>query len=138
MNTSHLLHLYHQKLRLFQNELNITLKKFGLFQSQWMILYTLYQRGNMTQTEIWQYLKVEAPTITRTLVRMEKSGWVERKIGTDKRERVVTLTGKAKSTYPDIIEAVKQTEEMFLKRLSEEEKVALQQLLEKLSIERDG
>ncbi|SFL34397.1 DNA-binding transcriptional regulator, MarR family [Gracilibacillus orientalis] len=137
MDTSHLLHLYNQKLRLFQNELNITLKKFGLFHSQWTILYTLYQKGKMTQTEIWQYLKVEAPTITRTLVRLEKNGWIERKVGTDKRERVVTLTEKAESTYLDIIEAVKQTEEMFLNQLSKQEKIALQQLLEKLSIERD-
>ncbi len=137
MDTSHLLHLYHQKLRMFQNELNITLKQFGLYHSQWTILYTLYQKGKMTQTEIWQYLKVEAPTITRTLVRMEQSGWVERKIGTDKRERIVTLTEKATSTYPEIIQAVKQTEELFLEQLSEQEKLTLQHLLEKLSIERD-
>ncbi|WP_208590585.1 MarR family winged helix-turn-helix transcriptional regulator [Gracilibacillus suaedae] len=137
MDTSHLLHLYHQKLRMFQNELNITLNQFGLYHSQWTILYTLYQKGNITQTEIWQYLKVEAPTITRTLVKMEQRGWVERKIGTDKRERIVTLTERAISTYPEIIQAVKQTEELFLEQLSKQEKLTLQHLLEKLSIERD-
>ncbi|UOQ47027.1 MarR family transcriptional regulator [Gracilibacillus caseinilyticus] len=136
MDTSHLLHLYNQKLRLFQNELNEQLKPFGLFHSQWTILYTLFQKEEMTQTEIWQYLKVEAPTITRTLVRMEKNGWVNRSIGQDKRERIVTLTNKAKSTYPEIMKQIKGTEVQFLQNLSQQERQQFQQLLEKLSLER--
>ncbi|UOQ86411.1 MarR family winged helix-turn-helix transcriptional regulator [Gracilibacillus salinarum] len=137
MDTSHLLHLYNQKLRLFQTELNEQLKPFGLFHSQWTILYTLFQQEEMTQTEIWQYLKVEAPTITRTLVRMEKNGWIHRSIGQDKRERLVTLTDKAKSTYPEIMKQIKKTEAQFLQNLSQQERHQFQQLLEKLSIEKE-
>ena len=37
----------------------------------------------MTQKEIWQYLNVEAPTVTRTIVRLEESGWINRREGTD-------------------------------------------------------
>ncbi|MDX8047450.1 MarR family transcriptional regulator [Gracilibacillus sp. S3-1-1] len=136
MDTSNLLHIYNQKLRLHQAKLNAVLQPFGLFHSQWSILYTLSEKGSMTQTEIWQYLKVEAPTVTRTLVRMEKSGWVERKVGQDKRERVVTLTEKARTTYPEILRLVKETEAWFLADLSAEERETLQQLLEKLSTEK--
>ncbi|WP_163538925.1 MarR family transcriptional regulator [Gracilibacillus sp. YIM 98692] len=136
MDTSQLLHLYNQKIRLFMNELNLTLKPFDLYSSQWSILYTLYQKGDMTQTEIWRYLKVEAPTVTRTLARMETSGWVQRTIGKDKRERLVTLTDNARQYYPEIIQAVKQSEQRFLGKLTEEEQRQLQQLLEKLGIER--
>ncbi|KAB8131833.1 MarR family transcriptional regulator [Gracilibacillus oryzae] len=118
-------------------ELNDCLKSFDLYSSQWTILYTLHQKGKMTQTEVWQYLKVEAPTTTRTLVRMEKSGWITRKTGKDKRERVVDLTETAKKKFPQILAAIKVAESSFLSNLSEEELHTLEKLLGKLTIERD-
>ncbi len=32
----------------------------------------------MTQKEIWSYLNVEAPTVTRTIKRLEENGWIQR------------------------------------------------------------
>lgn len=119
-------------------EINEWLKPFDLYSSQWTILYTLHQNGRMTQTEIWQNLKVEAPTITRTLVRMEKSGWVTRQVGTDKRERVVQLTEMAIDKFPEIFRQIKKGESKFLENLSEEELSLFKELLDKLTIERDG
>ncbi|MFC4404826.1 MarR family winged helix-turn-helix transcriptional regulator [Gracilibacillus xinjiangensis] len=137
MDPSKLLHLFNQKQRLLMKELNDCLKPFDLYSSQWTILYILYEKGKMTQTEIWQYLKVEAPTTTRTLVRMEKSGWITRGIGKDKRERVVELTESAMQTFPQVLSAVKVTEKQFLENLSEDELSIFEELLVKLTIERD-
>ncbi|SER78115.1 DNA-binding transcriptional regulator, MarR family [Gracilibacillus ureilyticus] len=138
MDTSNLLHLFNQKQRILMREINEWLKPFDLYSSQWTILYTLHQNGRMTQTEIWQNLKVEAPTITRTLVRMEKSGWVTRQVGTDKRERVVQLTEMAIDKFPEIFRQIKKGESKFLENLSEEELSLFKELLDKLTIERDG
>jgi DNA-binding MarR family transcriptional regulator len=72
---------------------------------------------------------VEAPTVTRTLTRLEKSGWVIRKLGTDKREKVVVLTEKAKNTLPDVEQTVRTFEQDMTKRLSQEQQLCLRELL---------
>lgn len=66
-------HELHQKSRLSIKEVNEVLKAYGLYSSQYSILFCLKRFGSMTQTEIWQYLNVEAPTVTRTLTRLEKA-----------------------------------------------------------------
>src|SRR5690625_7750079 len=93
-------HLMNQRTRYFAKELNNRLNDHDLFASQWSIIFCLYRYGVMTQTEIWKYLNVEAPTMTRTLSRMEKNGWIIRKQGEDKRERVIELTDFAKQEFP--------------------------------------
>src|SRR5690625_5791444 len=76
-------HTFNQRARLFSKSLKVHLIEHGLYSSQWFILFCLYHFGTMTQTEIWKYLKVEAPTVTRSLTKMEKNGWVIRKHGED-------------------------------------------------------
>ncbi|MDQ0252918.1 DNA-binding MarR family transcriptional regulator [Evansella vedderi] len=132
MDTSRLFHTLNQKVRLLTKELNEVLQPFQLFSSQWTILYILSEKGPMSQTEIWKYLEVEAPTTTRTLVRMEASGWIYRKPGRDKRERIVELTETAKEKYPSIKKTVENLEQRLVYQLSDQEQHQLQQLLEKL------
>lgn len=132
MDTSDLFHLFNQKQRLFMKELNACIEPFGLFASQWTIVYTIYQHGKMTQTDLWKYLEVEAPTTTRTLKRMEDSGWIVREMGNDKRERIVELTPKAKESYSSIMKEIKRMEQNFLQQFQEEEIQQLHHLLNKL------
>ena len=137
MDTSNLFHTLNQKVRLFSKELNEQLQEYGLYTAQWSILYILTQNGPMTQTDIWQYLKVEAPTITRTLVRMEASGWINRRHGKDKRERIVELTDMAKETFPLIRKSIQSMEQHYLSQLTELEQQQLLFLLEKLGSKRN-
>lgn len=127
-----LFHEIHQKSRLSIKEVNETLKEFDLYSSQWSILFCLNQFGSMTQTEIWQYLNVEAPTVTRTIVRLEKSGWIIRHEGKDKRERIVQLSPYAERQIPAIQSRIRQTEESLVSKLSNEEKDQLLALLKKI------
>ncbi|WP_158735547.1 MarR family winged helix-turn-helix transcriptional regulator [Alteribacillus sp. YIM 98480] len=136
MDTSALFHLLNQKVRLLSKELNEHLQKHDLYTSQWTILYVLSQKGPMSQTDIWQYLKVEAPTMTRTLARMETSGWIHRKPGKDKRERIVVLTEEAKEKLPDVMKTIKQFEQQFVAHISNSEQDQLYHLLEKLGTKR--
>src|SRR6476661_5110851 len=106
INNRNLLHLLNQQTRLLAKEVNIRLSDHGLYASQWSIIFCIERFGPMTQTAIWKYLNVEAPTVTRTLSRMEKSGWIVRKQGNDKRERVIELTDDAKRKFPDIRETM--------------------------------
>ncbi|WP_142827409.1 MarR family winged helix-turn-helix transcriptional regulator [Planococcus soli] len=129
-----LFHEIHQKSRLSIKEVNEALKEFDLYSSQWSILFCLNQFGSMTQKEIWQYLNVEAPTVTRTIVRLEKSGWIVRREGKDKRERIVQLSPFAEQKLPDIEERIRQTEARLVSSLTDEEKEQLLVLLKKIGM----
>jgi MarR family transcriptional regulator for hemolysin len=126
-------HEIHQKSRLSIKEANEALKEFGLYSAQWSILYCLNKFGQMTQTEIWQYLNVEAPTVTRTLVKLEERKLVTRKEGNDKRERIVQLTKNAKTLIPQIEIQIEKFEQTMLQELSKEELIQLTVLLKKIS-----
>lgn len=127
-----LFHEIHQKSRLAVKEINEVLKGFQLYSAQWSILFCLKQFGPMTQTEIWQYLNVEAPTVTRTLAKLEDSGWADRREGPDKRQRIVHLTPKAEAIVADIEEEITVRENAMLSLLTAAEQEQLKELLRKI------
>ena len=131
--TNTIFHEIHQKSRLSIKEVNEALKEFGLYSAQWSILFCLNRLGSMTQTEIWQYLNVEAPTVTRTLVKLEERQLITRKEGKDKRERIVQITDEAKVLIPRIETRVEELEQTMLQALSEQERTQLSILLNKIS-----
>ncbi|MER2028956.1 MAG: MarR family transcriptional regulator [Solibacillus sp.] len=127
-----LFHILFQQNRYLVKQLNDVLKQHGLFSSQWTVLFLLHQNGPMTLTAIWKYLDVEAPTVTRTVTRLETLGWVERVQGADKREKMIDLTTKAMEQFPYIEESVVSFERKLTENLSEEEQALLIQLLKKM------
>jgi len=86
----------------------------------------------MTLTQIWKYLNVEAPSITRAITRLETLGWVERLDGEDKREKIVTLTAQANDRLPAITETILAFEEEMVGSLTAEEQQQFMILLEKM------
>src|SRR5699024_5568775 len=120
-----LFHEIFQRARLVSKELNQVLKKYGLFSSQWSVLFCIYQQKEMTLTEIWTYLNVEAPTVTRTVNRLADLGWVKVTPGEDRREKVVTLSQKAIEKFPEIEKTMIEFENQFLNYLSPEEQTQL-------------
>lgn len=132
VQTNDIFHTLHQQVRYITKEMNEKLKGYNLYSSQWSILYCLDQFGPMKQTEIWQYLNVEAPTTTRTLVRMERNNWVTRLEGKDKRERIVQLTDDAKRLIPEIKASIQQIEQALLEDLSPNELQVFHTLLKKI------
>lgn len=127
-----LFHILFQQNRYLVKQLNDVLKQHGLFSSQWTVLFLLHQNGPMTLTEIWKYLDVEAPTVTRTVTRLETLGWVERVEGADKREKMIDLTTKAMEQFPQIEASVVSFERKMAKHLTKEEQALLIQLLKKM------
>ena len=124
-------HALFQKSRYLTNCLNETLKQHNLFSSQWAILYCLHTHGPMTLTQIWKYLNVEAPSITRGVARLETLGWVQRVDGADKREKIVTLTGMAEESLPVIEQTILAFEEEMIGSMTIEEQQQFMNLLQK-------
>lgn len=125
-------HALFQKSRYLTNCLNEVLKQHQLYSSQWTILYCLHKNGPMTLTQIWKYLNVEAPSITRAITRLETLGWIERLDGEDKREKIVTLTAQANDRLPAITETILAFEEEMVGSLTAEEQQQFMILLEKM------
>lgn len=131
--TNHdIFHLLHQKSRYIKKQLNNRLTEHTLYASQWTILFCLDRFGTMTQTEISTYLNVEAPTITRTLVKMEENNWITRKLGSDKRKRIIEMTEKAHTTFTIVIKEVAELETELLDEFTTNEKSQLYHLLTKI------
>jgi len=132
VSNQELMHLLNQRKRLLEKEMNLFLKKHDLFTSQWSILFCIHRFGAMSQTDIWKYLNVEAPTVTRTLAKMEKNGWIKRQSGDDKRERIIELTEETKGKFPVIKQTVDEIESELLVNLTTKEKNQLYYLLNKM------
>ncbi|WP_338753004.1 MarR family winged helix-turn-helix transcriptional regulator [Bacillus sp. FJAT-52991] len=100
MNSHLLFHSLHQLLRQLTKRVNTVLQPYGLYSAQWSVLYVLKEKGSLTQTELCNYLAVEAPPMTRTIQRLVKQGYVEQVPGHDKRVKIIMLTEKAEKEYP--------------------------------------
>lgn len=120
-NQSELFHSINQFTRHFSKRLNDSLVPLGLYTAQWAIIFRLKSNGPSTQKELSSYLGVEAPTMTRTIGRLEKSGWISRVSGNDKRERKIMLTDAALKEYPNWLNAVRFAEEQVLTNIPDEE-----------------
>lgn len=129
---SNVIHLLNQTVRLLNKRANEALQEFDLYHSQWSILYCLGRKGKMTQTDISKYLNVEAPTVTRTVQKLEANGWVIRTKGADKRQNFIELSSKSKMLMPEIKEKIKSYEAKQLLNLQKDELAVLDGILNKI------
>ncbi|NTF32924.1 MarR family winged helix-turn-helix transcriptional regulator [Rhizobium skierniewicense] len=82
-----------QAARSMRTALSYNLSASGLYAGQDGVILALAQEGSMTPGQIAQKLGVKAPTMTRTIGRMEAQGFVERSAGDgDGRLTMVKLT----------------------------------------------
>lgn len=125
-------HNVNQLARSFSKKLNERISSLGLYTSQWGIVLYLHKKKECTQVELCKYLGVEAPTITRTLARMEEMGLVIRTEGKDKRERNIKLTEKACEMFPKWQEAAESVELEAVNNISEEELESFNKTLKKM------
>lgn len=131
-NQSEFFHSINQFTRHFSKVLNESLVPLGIYAAQWTIIYRLKTGGASTQKEVSSYLGVEAPTMTRTLARLEKSGWITRTAGKDKREKLISLTDAAIREYDNWLAAVRSSESNILQNITEEEISMMIRLMAKM------
>jgi DNA-binding MarR family transcriptional regulator len=78
--------------RIYEKEL----KKAGLEITQFGLLTALAETGEVNQKRLSQGFVMDSTTLTRTLDRMQKRGWISVRQGTDKREHLFGLTAVGK------------------------------------------
>ncbi|MFS0824411.1 MarR family winged helix-turn-helix transcriptional regulator [Bacillus sp. 1P02SD] len=130
MQTGHeLFHSVHQLSRQLTKHVNETLEPFGLFSAQWSVLFVLKTKGTSTQSELCDYLTVEAPPMTRNIQKLVKLGYVRQIQGTDKRTKQIELTEKALAEFPNWEQAMIKMNQRLVENFPKEKQDQLQELL---------
>ena len=108
------------------------LEAYGLFSSEWTVINSIKLHGEMTQSALADYLNIEPAAISKSLSKLEKKGFIERRTGEDKREKYVLLSQTAIKQYPEWSRVIAEHREQILSHLQEKEQKELTQLLNKI------
>ena len=82
------------------------LRQVGLYPNQELVMMRLWSEGPQRQVDLVRMLESEAPTVTRTIRRLEKAGLVRTSPSpTDRRSIIVEATPASMSLRSDVEEA---------------------------------
>ena len=105
-------------------------QEFDLNRSQASVLFSLHQKKSMSQKELAIQLNMTPPSITSTIQKMERSGYISRKPDqSDQRIMRLELTGKGESCIQTVKMIADQMEEMLFRGMSAEEKILFRRFL---------
>lgn len=109
-------------------------KPFGFNIAQMPVLYLLRDGAAMSQKELAHFVKIEQPTMTQMLARMERDGLIHRTPDPkDGRSSLVSLTQAAKAKLPAAREALHANSTRVLAGFSQDEVATLVALLQRLN-----
>ncbi len=118
-----------QVSRSFRTLISRELNDTGLYAGQEGVILALAEQDGLTAGAIAEQNGVKPPTMTRTIVRMEAQGFVERRDDEDGRLTTVWLTEKGRQTLQRIQEVKAQVQTLALAGLSEKKKRQLAEYL---------
>jgi DNA-binding MarR family transcriptional regulator len=116
-----------------QRKLAAILEPLGIHPGQDRLLSELWIEDGMSQTELIERLSVEPPTVTGTLQRLERDGFVRRE--PDARNRRVSrvyLTETGRNLEGPVREAWREIEAELVSELSPAERETLGELLDRV------
>lgn len=109
------------------------LAPLGLHVGQEMVLHELWREDGLRGGELAERLRVEPPTMTRTLRRLEGCGLLERRADPlDARSFRFFLTGRGRDLKQPVSELWERVEERTVAGLSRDERETLRRLLLKV------
>ncbi len=122
-------------MRVHRTRASELLHALGVHVGQEMILFQLWQRDGLNQTELTACLGVEPPTTTKMVQRMEANGLVVRRADPrDGRVVQVWLSPRGRALERPVTEAWQTLEAMTVGNLSAGERAMLRELLAKVRL----
>lgn len=110
------------------------LEQHGLYVGQPRFLFVLLKHKGISQKEMAEILGVKPATVNVTVKRLEKSGFIEKKLDeTNKRISRLYLTEQGEKTCLAVKEIMKDLNEKSFDILSIEEKTSLKNILKKVN-----
>ncbi len=113
--------------------------RFGISGAQWGVLRVLRRaeqegRDGVRLTDIGRSMLITPPSVTGVINRLERLGWVVRKISPDdQRARVVTLTDSGRQLIENVMQGHRARVHMVMAGLSADELRDLHRLLDQLA-----
>lgn len=132
MDAAKLIHLLYQTTRAISQGVNQILVEYGLYSSEWSIIVAIKETGPISQIALANYLHIEPAAISKTVVKLEEKGFIERKSENDKREKKVFLTEKALTQYAIWEKAIDNHRQSILIDLTKEKQHELRVMLESI------
>lgn len=97
-------YMVHLCARLFAQRMTESLSEYGVTPAYLPVLLTLSSAGSLTLGELAVHASIEQPTMTRTLTRMVRDGFVVRDVDpADRRRATVRLTHRGAAIVPPIV-----------------------------------
>jgi len=115
---------------LFRRELIRALKAYELTPEQWQILAALWEGGALTQSQIIELTLQDAPSASRTVVRMVRKRMVTKEVSKDdRRATLVKLTKYGRELGGNIPRILTEHFERFLGSVPPEDNEILLRIL---------
>ena len=109
------------------------LSQLGLHVSQELVLFVLWREEGLSQSELAARLRVELPTLTKAVQRMERAGLLIRQADEkDTRVSRVYLTEKGRALYAPALTIWHDVEARMLHGMTEIEQAFLRRLLQQM------
>ena len=106
---------------------------FGLTHGQFFMLVAIMEEEGLLPSELAEKTAQDRATTTGLLDRLEKDGWIERRIDEkDRRSLRISLTPHGSKHRNDIMNLFAETNQQFLNRFSQREWDQLQSFLYRL------
>jgi len=96
------------------------LRGTNLRVTQFFILSLLRRTGEVRQGDLGEMASLDETTLTRSLRPLEKNGWVVIRAGTDRRERLVTITDAGRAKVEQVRPAWLKAQEQMRNALPED------------------
>ncbi|MFW6318869.1 MAG: MarR family winged helix-turn-helix transcriptional regulator [Bacillota bacterium] len=114
--------MMHKGALLHKRLMTSILERYNITYAQYQVLKIINEHPGVTAKEILIYLDTDKATLSGVLTRLEKSGYIERKVDKEDRRLVhVYLTEKSVSVCEDVKSIEASCEEELLKGLKPKE-----------------
>lgn len=110
------------------------LEFLNIGSGQYVFLMTLFRKGEISQEELSNYLKIDKGTTAKAIKKLEYEGYLLREIDIrDRRAYKISLTQKAFEAIPSIQAAAKDWEKILTSGVSETERLLVEQAFQKMA-----
>src|SRR3712207_6807387 len=116
--------------RALEQALNEELAPHGITYRQWQVLCWLSLEGELTQTQLADRLRVEAPTLVGILDRMERDGWISRQPSAkDRRKKIIVTTPRVQPVWNKIADCARRVRARATEGISAEDLATLKKVM---------
>ncbi|MBV6305192.1 MarR family winged helix-turn-helix transcriptional regulator [Candidimonas humi] len=110
-------------------------QQYGLSVPGWRIMAVLGIHQPLSAKEVAQYTAMDQVSVSRAINQMAKLGLITRRVDkADRRKVALTLNSKGEAARAEIVPIALALERAIVKALTEQERVALGSMMEKLMV----